>query len=168
MSQFWSDCATISVVGKEIIQGLIIGVGAGTVLGLYSEMMRLLSRRRQISFIREYIIRKFKKIAKAKTVEARVGGSPEVLGDYVRWVLFESFLMEFRVVLDNRTGSMSGAQLSDLYGRLAESENVRDMLRKIEKHPEGLGQYRSFYRGYSGFKWLKLPKELKELTDASQ
>ena len=143
---------------SEIIQGLIIGVGAGVILGLYAEIQKRISRYEQIAFIRKHLIDGFTKIGNLQDpLPANAGETPPPV-DQFRFVLLEGFIRQLQALADHRTGSMSGAQLSDLHRALSDAKNMHAWLNQIQTHPQGLNMYKSLYEGFSGLKWLRLPE----------
>ena len=147
------------ILVSEIIQGLIIGVGAGLFLSLYAEIGKRLSRREQIAFIRKRLIDGFATCGSMDDpLPANEGETPPST-DQFRFIVLEGFLRELQAITDHRTGSMSGAQLSDLHRVLSDAKNMHAWLNERKKYPRELALYRSLYKGFASIEWLGLPKK---------
>ena len=147
------------ILVSEIIQGLIIGVGAGLFLSLYAEIGKRLSRREQIAFIRKRLIDGFNKCGSMDDpLPANEGETPPPT-DQFRFIVLEGFLRELQAITDHRTGSMSGAQLSDLHRVLSDAKNMHAWFNLHEVYPRELTLYRSLYEGFASLEWLGLPKK---------
>ena len=144
---------------SEIIHGLIIGVGAGIILSLYAEIQKRISRREQIAFIREHLIDGFTKCGNIQDPLPANEGETPPQADQFRFIFLEGLLRELQATTDHRTGSMSGAQLSDLHRALSDAKNMHAWFSQMQRFPKGLNVYRSLYEGFARLEWLGLPNQ---------
>ena len=145
---------------SEIIQGLLIGVGVGIILILYAEIQKWISRCGQIAFIRKRLIDGFTRLGKFQDPMPFLEGETPPTADQCRFVILEGFLRELQAIADHRTGSMSGAQLSDLHTALSDAKNMHAWMSQMKRHPQGLNMYGSLYEALAKLKWLGLPMKL--------
>ena len=151
-----------------IVEGLIIGVGAGLVLSLYAEIQKRIARCEQIKFIRKYLISKFTKIANPGLEEHLPAdkGNISPMENQVRFFLLENFLRELQAITEHRTAAMSGAQVADLHRVLSDAKTVHDRVSKLNDYPRGLELYRGLYKEFSKLKWLGIPEEIPGVRDS--
>lgn len=149
---------------SEIARGLIYGVGAGVVvsviLGAYALIKTWLARRRQIAFIREYVLKGFEKIGKLEDV--KVGSTDEMVASAEsRWVTeLKIFLRRLASVTERRTSAMNAAQLTDLHLALSDAQLLKTVYRTLDRRQDSTvhkGAFATVYKLFSKIQWLNLP-----------
>ncbi len=86
----------------EIIQGLVVGVGAAVVLSLFSTIQKWISRRQQIAFIRKRLISGFTKLADCQNPLSLIEERKETPAVRFRVIFLKSFLRELQAIADHR------------------------------------------------------------------
>lgn len=147
---------------QEIIEGLIIGVGAGVttaaILGAWRWLIRYRDRREQIPYIRDLIANQIKRILSATDLPPLEPGMEKIPADCIRFVYVREFQSALLVALSSRATALTYQEVSSLQKVLADLERaMTDLpLRKRGVLPEAIA--RSYYDSFQKLSWLGLPK----------
>ena len=141
----------------EIIEGLVIGVGAGVttaaILGVYRWLIRYLDRRDQIPYICDLISNQMEKI-----LSVAEPGMGQIPADCVRFAYFRELQSSLLVALSSRATALHYQEVSSLQKVLADYERAMTDLSLRERGimPESIAI--SFYESLQALSWLGLPK----------
>ena len=148
---------------STLVEGLLIGVGVGLILALADFIKLLISRRRQITFLRHRLVDVFN----------RISDVPDPLPDYGpstaehRLGILDWSLKEFVLVVQHRTNALTGSQLADLHEAMNFVTNLTAQMRQAEIRP-GISLHQGAYREFTKCKWLGLPQEHRILQQHNE
>ncbi len=147
----------------EIVEGLIVGVGAGITVALILEarrrLARRLDRREQISFIRELVADKMRDILTARELPPPPGGHGPVPADHVRFAHFCELRDALDVALTSRVEAPGYKEVSSLRAVLAHLNTMLTNLSLQERKTLPLEIANSLRENLLELDWLGLPHE---------
>lgn len=145
----------------NIVEGLIIGVGAGVtttvILGVWRWLMRFKDRREQITFIRDLVTDQIEHILSATDLPPPARGENPVSADSVRYALFRNFQIDLQVALSSRATLFTYKEVSSLQKILANRDWVMADLTLHERKIMPLTIAQSFCDQLQSLCWLELP-----------
>ena len=145
----------------DIVEGLIIGVGAGVttaaILGIWRWFIRFRDRREQIPYIRNLITTQTDRIFSAPDLPPPASGEKSVPADYVRFIIFRELQSALLVALSSRATALTYKEVSSLQKVLADIDRVITDLPLRERGIMPLTIAQSFYEQLQALSWLRLP-----------
>ena len=145
----------------DIVEGLIIGVGAGVttaaILGIWRLFIRFRDRREQIPYIRNLITTQIDRILSATDLPSPTSGQESIPANSIRFVFFRELQSALLVALSSRATALTYQEVSSLQKILADIDRViTDLpLRKRGIMPLTIAQ--SFFEQLQALSWLGLP-----------
>ena len=158
----FSEASPHPVEMQVIIEGLVIGVGAGVttavILGVYRWVIRRSNRREQISYIRDIILDHRERIFSAVDIPPSANFKEGIAADFLRFIYFRDLESGLRVALSSRATALNYQEESSLRKVLADGERMMTDLTLSEKKvlPEPIAD--SFFESLQKLSWLGLPK----------
>ena len=147
---------------KEIIEGLVIGVGAGVttavILGVYRWLIRLSDRREQISYIRDLIVDHRKRIFSATDKLPDAHDEQLIPADIFRFAYIRDFESALRVALSSRATALNYQEEASLRKVLADIERVMMDLSLRERKIMPAPIASSYFEKLQTLSWLGIPK----------
>ena len=147
--------------GDSMMQGLIIGVGAGlttaVILGLWRLFIRCLDRCEQIPYIRNLITMQTERILSATDRPHPEPGKEPIPADRLRFVFFCELQSALLVALSSRATALTYKEVSSLYKILADIDRAMTDLPLREHGILPLAIAQSFYDELKTLRWLRLP-----------
>ena len=144
----------------NIVEGLIIGVGAGVtttvILGVWRWLMRFKDRREQITFIRDLVTDQMEHTLFATDLPPPARGENPVSADSVRYALFRNFQIDLQVALSSRATLLTYKEVSSLQKILANRDWVMTDLTLHERKIMPLTIAQSFCDQLQSLCWLDL------------
>ena len=148
-------------ISQEILNGLIIGIGAGisttVIIGIYHWFTKYRNRREQISYIRNLMSTQIKRILTATDLPPYASGKESIPADCVRFVYFREFESAFLVALSSRTTELTYKEIFSLQKIFADIDRAITDLTLRERGILPLTIAESFYQKLKDLDWLKLP-----------
>lgn len=147
---------------SEFVGGLVVGVVGGVVataiLGLFSWAGKKRRRKEQIQFLYRTIIESFERIGTQKPhVDVNGYRPPDAIPQ--RASLFDSFLMHMDAALDHRIPDLKYSEVADIRTALANAKSKTSSSTPKDDWQD-LVTYSCIYHVFQRVKWLKLPAKL--------
>ena len=114
-------------------RGIVIGIAAGVVnaaiLGTFDLFMRRSTRREQVRFIRESIVKNFTRIGNAKDMLHPNHDTVLIGADRMRFTYFENLFRELQLIASYRMTELDYAQVAELQRELIDINNLIEIFR---------------------------------------
>ena len=154
-----------SLALSNIVEGFLIGVGAGVTTALILGAWRLFSRWRdrseQIPYIRNLIAGPVKTILTANDLPHPKPGENPIHADFVRYVIFRKLQSDLDVAISSRATALKYHELSALREVMASTDLALTGLTLHDRKIMPLTITEGFYDGVRGLRWLGLPRDLR-------
>ena len=150
---------------SNIVEGLIIGVGAGLTTAITLGLGRLLiwcwHRREQKTYIRNLIAGPVKTILTADDLPPPEPGGNPVPADCVRYVIFRKLQSDLEVAISSRATALKYHEVSALREVMARTDLLLTNLTLHARKAIPLKIAEGFYDDVRGLCWLGLPRDLR-------
>ena len=150
---------------SNIVEGLIIGVGAGLTTAITLGIGRLLiwcwHRREQKTYIRNLIAGPVKTILTADDLLPPEPGGNPVPADCVRYVIFRKLQSDLEVAISSRATALKYHEVSSLREVMARTDLLLTNLTLHARKIIPLKIAEGFYDDVRGLCWLGLPRDLR-------
>ena len=148
-------------ISHEILNGLIIGIGAGitttVIIGIYHWFIKYRNRQEQISHIRNFIEPQIERILTATDIPPHASGRKPIPADCVRFVYFRELESTFHVALSSRVTALTYKEIFSLQKIFVDIDRAITDLTLRERGILPLTIAESFYQKLKDLDWLKLP-----------
>ena len=146
---------------SNIVEGLVIGVGAGVTtaitLGIWHLLIWCWQRREQKTYIRNLIAGPVKTILTANDIP----GENPISADRLRYVIFNKLQSDLDVAISSRATALKYHELSALRKVMASIDLALTSLTLHDRNIMPLTIAESFYDGVQELRWLGLPRDLR-------
>ena len=150
---------------SNIVEGLVIGVGAGVTtaitLGIWHLLIWCWQRREQKTYIRNLIAGSVKAILTANDKPHPKPGENPIPADCIRYVIFRKLQSDLDVAISSRATALKYHELSALREVMAGIDLALTSLTMHDRKFMLLTIAESFYDGVRGLRWLGLPRDLR-------
>ena len=150
---------------SNIVEGLVIGVGAGVTtaitLGIWHLLIWCWQRREQKTYIRNLIAGPVKTILTANDLPHPKPGENPIPADCVRYVIFRKLQSDLEVAMSSRATALKYHEVSALREVMAGIDLVLTDLPLRDRKIMPLSIAESFYGGVLELCWLGLPRDLR-------
>lgn len=146
----------------QIIEGLIIGVGAGVttaaILGVWRLLIRYRDRQEQIPYIRNLIANQMERILTATDLPSLTPEDKGIPKDRVRFAMVRKLQDDLLVALSWRATALTYREVSSLQQVLTNFERLMTDLGLSERGVLPESTARSLYENLAVLRWLDLPQ----------
>jgi hypothetical protein len=150
---------------SNIVEGLVIGVGAGVTtaitLGIWHLLIWCWQRREQKTYIRNLIAGPVKTILTADDLPHPKPGENPIPADCYRYVIFRKLQSDLDVAISSRATALKYHELSALREVMASTDLALTGLTMHDRKIMPITIAEGFYDGVRGLRWLGLPRDLR-------
>ena len=151
-----SDYAT-SYAMSNVIEGLLIGVGVGIILGAMRLTLWIWQHYEQVAYVREVISRDTKQILEVPQLPPSKSSAKPIASDSVRFACVREFQSHMQTIFLSRATALTYKEISSLQKIMADLDRAMIDLNLTENKTMPLQIFEGINEKFRKLSWLKLP-----------